>query len=481
MRSTLLPLFIFGASCSGAAPLTPDAGTRADAGADAGVIDGGSPYALPGLVLNEIAADGVPNDWFELYNAGDRELDLTGATFTDDLADPGKGLFASGTKIAPGEYYVRYLDDTDPGFKLSGEEEVGIFDATGALVDSVQWALGDSPAGKSFGRLPDITGPFTTLDIPTPGAANRSGAGCGDGLVESPEVCDGADLGGRTCESLGFTGGALACAPGCADFDRSNCTTPEVAVAINEVSSSGDDPIELFGIAPSVDLSGWYLVDGGYDPNIPNGDHRYDFGATQIAAGERLVLHKGIDHAFGLGDADSVSLYDAGDLLRDRVEWTAGTATVSYCRIPDGTGPFVGCEATFGAANSRAAQVVINEVTSEGDDRIELKNLGAVTIDLAGWSVADDGYDPLDPTTADHLFTVAASTVAADAYLVLVKGVDHAFGLGGMDGVRLFDPSGTLVDSVDWPDAAAIPSYCRIPDGTGAFTTCAVATFGGAN
>jgi len=45
---------------------------------------------------------------------------------------------------------------------------------------------------------------------------------CGDGVADGLEDCDGLDLGGETCESLGFDSGTLACGPGCA-FDDSGC------------------------------------------------------------------------------------------------------------------------------------------------------------------------------------------------------------------------------------------------------------------
>jgi cysteine-rich repeat protein len=45
---------------------------------------------------------------------------------------------------------------------------------------------------------------------------------CGDSLVVGAEDCDGANLNGSTCQTLGFTGGTLACAVECA-FDTSNC------------------------------------------------------------------------------------------------------------------------------------------------------------------------------------------------------------------------------------------------------------------
>lgn len=47
--------------------------------------------------------------------------------------------------------------------------------------------------------------------------------GCGNGYLESGEVCDGADLGGLTCQSEGFSGGTLACAPTCGALDTTGC------------------------------------------------------------------------------------------------------------------------------------------------------------------------------------------------------------------------------------------------------------------
>jgi len=49
------------------------------------------------------------------------------------------------------------------------------------------------------------------------------GAVCGNGVRESGETCDGADLGGSTCVSLGFTGGLLRCSASCG-WDTSGCT-----------------------------------------------------------------------------------------------------------------------------------------------------------------------------------------------------------------------------------------------------------------
>jgi hypothetical protein len=53
--------------------------------------------------------------------------------------------------------------------------------------------------------------------------ADAQAAQCGNGVQEGSEDCDGSDLGGRTCQDLGFTGGTLACGGGCT-FDTSSCT-----------------------------------------------------------------------------------------------------------------------------------------------------------------------------------------------------------------------------------------------------------------
>lgn len=48
--------------------------------------------------------------------------------------------------------------------------------------------------------------------------------GCGDGVIGVGEQCEGSNLGGSSCSSLGFTGGSLSCTSVCT-FNTSQCTT----------------------------------------------------------------------------------------------------------------------------------------------------------------------------------------------------------------------------------------------------------------
>jgi hypothetical protein len=47
---------------------------------------------------------------------------------------------------------------------------------------------------------------------------------CGNHVRESSEVCDGDDLDGHSCATLGLESGTLGCSPTCTSFDLSQCT-----------------------------------------------------------------------------------------------------------------------------------------------------------------------------------------------------------------------------------------------------------------
>ena len=127
-----------------------------------------------GLVINEVAAQGDPLDWFELYNIGDSVIDLAGFVVADDLEDAAKRVaFPAGTTIAPGAYMQVQVDsDNWAGFKLGGDEELGVWTSEGVLVDSVDWNEGDAGEEVSYSRLPDGTGEFHSV-VPTPGHENE--------------------------------------------------------------------------------------------------------------------------------------------------------------------------------------------------------------------------------------------------------------------------------------------------------------------
>ena len=147
-----------------------------------------------------------------------------------------------------------------------------------------------------------------------------------------------------------------------------------------------------------------------------------------------------------------------------------------------------GCE-----VDPLAALVVLNELTSRGaltgpytdlGDAIELYNAGGGDADLTGWKLSDDPTFPLEKT---YVFP-PGSTLKGGAYLVLVE-IDAVtlegqlpFGISASneETLTLADANGVMADQLVVQGADAERSYCRLPDGTGAWQTCDQ-TLGAAN
>lgn len=72
---------------------------------------------------------------------------------------------------------------------------------------------------------------FVLVAVTTAGPLVASAAKpvCGDNKVRGSEACDGTDLAGQSCTSLGYDGGALACDGACA-FDVSGCFSVPAAI-----------------------------------------------------------------------------------------------------------------------------------------------------------------------------------------------------------------------------------------------------------
>jgi hypothetical protein len=94
---------------------------------------------------------------------------------------------------------------------------------------------GDGEASNTQGSNSN-TSATTNSDESSSGAGSTSGAdtggsasattgasGCGDGTISPGEQCDGADLQGFDCVSLGLSGGTLLCDPITCTFDTSMC------------------------------------------------------------------------------------------------------------------------------------------------------------------------------------------------------------------------------------------------------------------
>ena len=327
------------------------------------------------VTLNELTSESVLvgpmamlGDAIELYNAGLEPADLSGWKLSDDETFPPEKtyVFPGGSTLGPGEFKVLYAQDADTmtgdfpfGINSKDTETLILADAQGDVVDSVM--VDGNKAAVSLCRLPDGVGAWSQCQQ-TFGAKNiLAPTACGNEKIEDLETCDGADLGGQTCMSLGlgYTDGTLGCTGKCR-LDYKKCTTDSTLV-LNELESTLDD-IELYnGGAATVDLSGWVLtddrVDQLYDPAADPDKLVFPQG-TKLDAKKFLVIHAGLapgQHPFGLGSGgDTVTLFKLdGPTIIDSVTYDTDEALVSYCRKPSGPGGAwtPDCTPTMGMAN----------------------------------------------------------------------------------------------------------------------------------
>jgi hypothetical protein len=168
MSSRHLAAFLLLAACSDATGGGPDAAPRADAPP---LLD--APGGCP-LAVNEVAAAGDPEDWFELLNVSSAPVDLGGFMYIDEADDPARAVPLLATVLAPGGRHVQEVSDADAGFQLGGTDALWLYRVgTTSPCDGVAWSSGDSPSGGSYSRIPDGTGDFETTEPDTRGVTNR--------------------------------------------------------------------------------------------------------------------------------------------------------------------------------------------------------------------------------------------------------------------------------------------------------------------
>lgn len=149
---------------------------------------------MPGeITFNEFMAknengnvneNGTYEDWLELKNNTEHDIDLYGLFLSDDFAAPDKFAFDDGAIIPAGGYLPIWADEESStaqyihcSFKLSASgEQLVLSDGAGTIIDSL--TFGAQTADVSMGRCPNGIGEFIAQNASSFAAANT----CGEGI-----------------------------------------------------------------------------------------------------------------------------------------------------------------------------------------------------------------------------------------------------------------------------------------------------------
>jgi hypothetical protein len=170
-------------------------GNRRTNAQDTIVITNTGPSALEPVIINEwmadnAAPDGFPDpadglyqDWFELFNPNTNAVNLAGFYLTDNLSQPRKWQVPANTIIAARDFLLVWADNEPEqngpesqalhaGFQLNNDGEViGLFSPSGVAQHIV--VFGEQTQNVSGGLFPDgVTNTLHSMTNWTPRAAN---------------------------------------------------------------------------------------------------------------------------------------------------------------------------------------------------------------------------------------------------------------------------------------------------------------------
>ena len=118
------------------------------------------------------------SEWIEIYNPGDKPVDLSGYYLSSSLKNPFQWKIPPDTIIQPKGFLIFWADKNDvynhTNFKLKPSDQICLVDPYGRTIDRLIYGI--KQPDISVGRKPDGAQDWFYFETPTPGASNTTTA-----------------------------------------------------------------------------------------------------------------------------------------------------------------------------------------------------------------------------------------------------------------------------------------------------------------
>ncbi len=317
------------------------------------------PSPAPPIVINEFLpapagtvdwdGDGVADandEWVELYNPLDREVDISGWQLDDEDGGSPPYTIPAGRVLPPKGFLVLYKRETGISLNNSGDS-VRLLDPNGNLIDTITYPAVHRTDKHSWSRTVDGGSTWTDTYPPSPNAPNKPATDTPTPTREPTQPPPPT----TTPTPTAFPSPIPSPSP---TFTATPTPPPVPFVAINEflpapagtvdwdgngIADASDEWIELYNPnAIPVDLSHWQIDDssGGSPPyTFPKGfilgSHTFTVLYRQTTG---LVLNNG---------GDEITLRAPDGQVIDHISYprVERTDATSWSRDRDGTGAWV--------------------------------------------------------------------------------------------------------------------------------------------
>ena len=229
---------------------------------------------------------------------------------------------------------------------------------------------------------------------------------CGNGVVEGGESCDGSNLDGASCQSLGFSGGSLSCSS--CSFNTNGCTGDDTAPSVPQgldATTAGQTQIDLSWSAsndPETGVSSYNIFRDGSSVGQTGST---SFSDTGLSSGTSYTYRVSAVNGAGLESAQSGAVTQStGSPAPDTTPPTIG----SVLATSNTTVEVVFDEPVGAGSAGNASNYSINNGTA-----VSAANLGSdlVTVTLSTSAMGAGSYT----LTVNNVADLSSNTIASNS------------------------------------------------------------------